>query len=170
MQENTTPQKKKMSIWLKIILGFFGVIFILGWIGSLSDPQPKTTSADVEPVIEANETKMEAPEPAIEVNEVTEEAKTDEEDPYYMMHIAFEGMPEIEDFKPQLDVVMERYGMEINRGNLLKVANALVVMRKESKVGVTEAEILKHVYQKGTSKITIAEQIGLSATILETNK
>lgn len=102
--------------------------------------------------------------------ETAQATQADQEDPYYIMHIAFEGMPEIEDFKPQLDAVMERYDMEINRDNLLKVANALVVMRKESKVGVTEAEILKHVYQKGTSKISIADQIGLSATILETTK
>ena len=54
MQENTTPPKKKMSIWLKIVLGFFAVIFVLGWIGSLSDHQPKNTSAQPEPTSEAN--------------------------------------------------------------------------------------------------------------------
>lgn len=53
MTENTTP-KKKTPTWIKIILGFFAVILILGWIGSLSDPQPKTNAADPEPVTEAN--------------------------------------------------------------------------------------------------------------------
>jgi hypothetical protein len=54
MQENTTPPKKKMSIWIKIILGFFAVIFILGWIGSLSDTQPSSTLSEPESASEAN--------------------------------------------------------------------------------------------------------------------
>jgi maltose-binding protein MalE len=95
---------------------------------------------------------------------------TDSEDPYYMMHIAFEGMPEIEEFKPMLDAVMERYGIESNRENLLKVGNVLVTLRKESKVGVTEAELLKHIYQRGSSQVTFPEQAGASAVILEKTK
>jgi hypothetical protein len=91
-------------------------------------------------------------------------------DPYEMMHHAFIGTPEIEDFKPMLDDVMERYKMPITDENALKVGNMLVALRKDSKVGVTEMDILKHIYQKGSANISLAEQAGISAAELETTK
>lgn len=93
-----------------------------------------------------------------------------EKDPYEIMHIAFEGSPEIDEIKSLLEVVMDNFSFPKTDENRLKLANGLVVLRKASTVGVTEMDILKHIYQHGTNKISLAEQLGLSATILETSK
>jgi hypothetical protein len=99
---------------------------------------------------------------------LTEQEKIEQS--YGMMHTAFEGNPEIEEFKPMLDDVMTTYGYEINEKNLNAVGSALLELKKASKVGVTEMEILKHIYQKGTDKISFADQAGLSAATLELTK
>lgn len=92
------------------------------------------------------------------------------DDAYQKIHIAFEGMPEIEKVKPLLDAVMERYNIVINNDNVLKCANVLVVMKNNSKVGVTEMDILKHMYQTGNSSVDYATQAAISATYLEQTK
>lgn len=86
------------------------------------------------------------------------------------IHIAFDGMPDEESVKKLIEAVMHRYGIIINNENTLRVANVLVTLKNESKVGVTEMDILKHIYQKGTNQLQFSEQAALSATILETNK
>lgn len=96
------------------------------------------------------------------------EGNTD--DAYEKIHLAFEGMPEVERVKPLLDAVMKRYNITINNSNVLKCANVLMVMKKASKVGVTEMEVLKHIYQKGTSTIDYPTQAAMSATYLEQSK
>ena len=94
----------------------------------------------------------------------------EEKDPYEIMHIAFEGYPEIVEIKPLLEAVMETYSFPKTDENRLKVGNMLVALRKASTVGVTEMEILKHIYQHGSNKISLPDQAGLSATLLEVDK
>jgi uncharacterized protein YpuA (DUF1002 family) len=89
---------------------------------------------------------------------------------YEMMEVAFENYPSKNDIQPMMESVMTRYELEINENNLQKVASMLVSLRKASKVGVTEMELLKHMYQNGSDKISLPDQAGLSATILETTK
>lgn len=93
-----------------------------------------------------------------------------DKDPYEVIHIAFEGFPDKEVVQPMLEEVMKRYNMAITNDNILKVGNMLIVLQKESKVGVTEMEILKHIYQKGSSSITLPEQAAISSLLLEQSK
>lgn len=93
-----------------------------------------------------------------------------EPDPYEKIHIAFEGMPEISELKPMLEDVMKRSNMEINNDNILKCANVLVVLRQNSKIGITEMQILKHMYQNGSSNMDYATQSAMSSLILEKTK
>jgi len=93
-----------------------------------------------------------------------------EPEPYEKIHIAFEGFPNIEVIKPLLESVMTRYNIIINNDNILKCANVLITLKNDSKVGVTEMDILKHIYQKGTSKIDYATQAAISYTYLESTK
>jgi len=95
---------------------------------------------------------------------------TQQQDPYYIMSVAFVGRPKEDVIKPLMEAVMKRYQLSINRDNLLKCASALVSLRKESTIGVTEMQILKHMYQKGVSKTTFPKQAALSASILELTK
>jgi len=93
-----------------------------------------------------------------------------DKDPYEVIHIAFEGFPDKEEVQPIMEAVIKRYNMTITNDNILKVGNMLVVLKKESKVGVTEMDILKHIYQKGSASVTLPEQAGISSTILEVTK
>lgn len=93
-----------------------------------------------------------------------------EKDPYEIMTVTFKGFPEIENIKPMLESVMETYNFAKTDDNRLKIANVLISLRKESAVGVTEMEILKHIYQHGSNKLTFPEQAGISATLLEIKK
>lgn len=92
------------------------------------------------------------------------------DDAYGKIHIAFEGMPDTEKVKPLLEAVMNRYNIVINNDNVLRCANVLVVLKKDSKVGVTEMDILKHMYQSGSSSVDYATQAAISATYLEQTK
>jgi hypothetical protein len=89
-------------------------------------------------------------------------------DAYEKIHIAFEGMPEISVVKPMLEDVMKRSNIEITNDNILKCANVLVVLRKDSKIGVTEMQILKHMYQNGRSSgMDYANQAAVSSFLIE---
>jgi len=78
-----------------------------------------------------------------------------------MMEVAFEGYPSTNDIKPMMESIMKKYDLEITEENLQKVASMLVSLRKASKVGVTEIELLKHIYQKGSDKISLPDQAGI---------
>lgn len=91
-------------------------------------------------------------------------------DAYEVMEVAFEGYPSKEKIQPMLEAVMTRYRMSIDNESLLHVANALVVMKNQSKVGVTEMDILKYVYQRGNSTDDLATNIAIAATVLEATK
>lgn len=81
--------------------------------------------------------------------------------------MVFTGRPDKEDIEPQLEAVMNLYNIPITDDNLLKIANMLYVLKKESKVGVTELQILKNIYQTGYTGNTLEYQAALSATLLE---
>lgn len=97
-------------------------------------------------------------------------SSSNEKDPYEMMQVAFEGSPEISKIKPMLEAILEKYDLPKTDEYRLKVGSMLVSLRKASAVGVTEMEILKHIYQNGSNKISLPDQAGLSATLLETSK
>jgi len=93
-----------------------------------------------------------------------------DKDPYEVMHVAFEGSPSISKIKPMIEAIMERYNMPKTNDNILKVGNMLVSMRQSSTVGLTEMELLKHIYVHGSDQVTLAQQAGISATLIETSK
>jgi len=94
----------------------------------------------------------------------------EEKDPYEIMEVAFEGYPEISKIKPMLEAVLEKYDLPKTDEYRLKVGSMLVSLRKESVLGVTEMEILKHIYQHGSNKISLPFQAAISATLLESRK
>ena len=61
-------------------------------------------------------------------------------------------------------------GVVLNEEYLEKAGSVLVTLRKQSKVGVTEMEILKHIYQNGLDNTNYQSQASLSFTTLELTK
>ncbi len=91
-------------------------------------------------------------------------------DAYTMMETAFEGSPRKSEIQPMMQKVMEMYGYQETEDNLQKFGSVLVTLRKESILGVTEMDILKHIYQFGNPNITFPEQAAISALYLEKHK
>jgi len=91
-------------------------------------------------------------------------------DAYEVMETVFEGRPEKKIVQPLMEAVLRRYYVQITNENVMKAANTLYVLKKESKVGVTEMEILRHMYQKGIKGRTFDVQAAYSYTYLEENK
>ncbi len=89
---------------------------------------------------------------------------------YELMETAFVGNPVKNDIQPMMERVMQRHKLDVNEENLQKVGSMLVTLRKASDAGVTEMEILEHIYQNGSDKLTLSEQAGISATLLESTK
>lgn len=95
---------------------------------------------------------------------------TDNIDEYEMVSTVFEGNHSREDIKPLVDKVLKMYDMPVNRENVLKISSAILDLKKESAVGVTEMDILKHIYQKGDPSIDFVEQVVISFNVLERSK
>lgn len=93
-----------------------------------------------------------------------------EKDPYEIMNVAFVGNPKISEIKPLMESVMDNYNLPQTNENKLKVGSMLVALRKSNTVGVTEMDILKHIYLYGSNKLTLPEQAGISSTLLITSK
>jgi hypothetical protein len=89
---------------------------------------------------------------------------------YTMMEVAFEGNPSTSDIQPLMEQVMKNYNLDVNEENLQKVASMLVSLRKKSLVSVTEMEILKNIYQKGSTEIPLPTQAAISLMNLEKTK
>lgn len=89
---------------------------------------------------------------------------------YEMMETAFEGFPDESEIKPMMEAVLKNYNMAITDDNLEKVASTLINLRKESKVGVTEMDILKHIYQNGSTANSFPDQAAISFLYLESTK
>ena len=93
-----------------------------------------------------------------------------EDDPYFKLHVVFVGMPEEDEIKPMMEAVMTTHNFTVNDENIIKFGSMLLTLRKNSKVGVTEMDILKHMYQNGSALNTIGEQGGISSYYLEKTK
>ena len=88
---------------------------------------------------------------------------------YEKIELAFIGHPNEEEIKPILDKVIEFHGGIINEDTRERSGNVLVSLRKSSKNGVTEMDILKHMAENGASELTFPNQAAISFTLLETN-
>ena len=91
-------------------------------------------------------------------------------DPYKILHRDFAGMPKKEDIKSMMEVVMKRHHFPIHEDNILRFGISLVALRNQSLAGVTEMDILKHMYQYGDTTKSLGEQCTVSAYILEKTK
>lgn len=89
---------------------------------------------------------------------------------YEMMEVVFIGKPKKATIQPLLEAVMKKYSLPVTEENLLRTSSALVSLRKSSAVGVTEMEILKHMYQQGPRGDSFANQAGMSSALLELTK
>ena len=89
---------------------------------------------------------------------------------YEKTQTAFENSPRKSEVKPIMEDVMETYNLEITDENIEKTASMLITLRKDSKVGVTEMDILKHMYQNGSKNNSLTDQAAISFTYLESTK
>jgi len=88
---------------------------------------------------------------------------------YEMLHVVFEGNPDKEALKRSMSAVMAKYGIDENYENLNRCGSALLSMSKSSAIGVTEMQILKHMYQQGDAAQSFPNQVAISAVLLEQN-
>ena len=82
---------------------------------------------------------------------------------------AFKGNPKAENVKELMDTVLKQCNMDITRDNVTHFANELVTKRKATKVGISEMDILKEMYQHGTSA-DLDTRLGTAAAKLEQRK
>lgn len=87
-------------------------------------------------------------------------------DPYELMNSVFIGNPEISEIKPLVEGVLKKYSLSATDEYRLKVGSMLVSLRKHNEGKITEMELLKHIYQHGSNRISLPDQAGFSATIL----
>jgi hypothetical protein len=149
------------------LLNFLTFLFLVSCAPSEHDPQEAKSDHTINKNLSFDSMKNDITN---NISTVASEAPTDGKDAYEIMHVAFVGSPDIESIRPMLESVMETYGFIKTDDNRLKIGNMLVTLRQSSAVGVTEMDILKHIYQYGSNAITLPEQAGLSATLLETSK
>jgi len=74
---------------------------------------------------------------------------------YKKMEIAFIGNPKESEIRPILDEVILHHGADLTERNREKSASVLVELRKSSKVGITEMDILKHMHNGGSEMIIV---------------
>lgn len=161
----TPEEKQKANKGCLTILAVAALIFGVWYFTKSNDKKEESTTQYVQP--ESNSSTSTAPSTQ---SSSSSSSSIADKDPYEVIHIAFEGFPDKEDVQPMLEVVMKRYDMTVTNDNIIKVGNMLVTLRQDSKVGVTEMEILKHIYQKGSSSLTLPEQAGISSVLLEQSK
>jgi len=162
----TPEEKQKANKGCLTILVVAAVILGIWYFTKSEDKKEESTTQYVQP--ESSSSTSTAPSTQSPSSSST--SSIADKDPYEVIHIAFEGFPDKEEVQPMLEAVMKRYGMTVTNDNIIKVGNMLVTLRQDSKVGVTEMEILKHIYQKGSSSITLPEQAGVSSVLLEQSK
>ena len=162
----TPEEKQKANKGCLTILVVAAVILGVWYFTKGNDKTEESTTQYVQP--ESSSSTSTAP--STQSSSSSSSSSIADKDPYEVIHIAFEGFPDKEEVQPMLEAVMKRYNMTVTNDNILKVGNMLVVLKKESKVGVTEMDILKHIYQKGSSSITLPEQAGISSVLLEQSK
>jgi len=86
---------------------------------------------------------------------------------FEMLPVVFEGNPSLESVKKLLSGVMDKYHLEVSYENINRCGSAVLSLREASAMGVTEMEVLKHMYQEGDESLSFPNQAGVSATILE---
>jgi len=89
-----------------------------------------------------------------------------------LMELAFEGNYNQEEIKSLLDKVLPLYGLESNEENYMSAGNVLVALRKESKVGLTEMDILHYMALTGAppANMKFPDMAAIAFTTLETSK
>lgn len=92
------------------------------------------------------------------------------EDPYYKICVVFVGQPKKQDVKSLLEAVMKKQNLIVTDENIIKAASCVLSLRKTSKIGLSEMQILKHMYRNSTSQLNFANQAAISFTLLETKK
>ncbi|QXP61537.1 hypothetical protein [Olleya sp. HaHaR_3_96] len=94
---------------------------------------------------------------------------TIEKTAYDKMEVAFIGNPMTSEIQPTLEKVMKFHGIEVTENNLERTGSVLVTLRKESKIKITEMDILNHMNKNGTSQLSFPEQAAISLFLLEAN-
>ncbi|WP_299288465.1 hypothetical protein [uncultured Mucilaginibacter sp.] len=89
---------------------------------------------------------------------------------YEKMHVVFTDKPSEETISKLMNPILTNYSLPIDEEHEEKFASALVSMKQQSAVGVTEMEILKYMYQHPDASSSLPEAIGKAATILEMRK
>ena len=117
-----------------------------------------------------NDEVVETSNPSSTTTESSTSSENTQPSAYGMMEVAFEGNPSTSEIQPMMEEVMKNYKLEVNEENLQKVASMLVSLRKESKVAVTEMEILKNIYQTGDRNVPLTTQAAISLMNLEQTK
>ena len=163
LKQLTPEEKQKGNKGCLTILAVAALIFGVWYFTKSNDKKEESTTQYVQP--ESSSSTSTA-----STQSSSSSSSIADKDPYEVIHIAFEGFPDKEDVQPMLEAVMKRYNMTVTNDNIIKVGNMLVTLRQDSKVGVTEMEILKHIYQKGSSSLTLPEQAGISSVLLEQSK
>lgn len=166
LKQLTPEEKQKANKGCLTILAVAALIFGVWYFTKSNDKKEESTTQYVQP--ESSSSTSTAP--STQSSSSSSSSSIADKDPYEVIHIAFEGFPDKEDVQPMLEAVMKRYNMTVTNDNIIKVGNMLVTLRQDSKVGVTEMEILKHIYQKGSSSLTLPEQAGISSVLLEQSK
>ena len=81
-----------------------------------------------------------------------------------MLHVVFESNPARGAIKKLVRAVMTKYNIEENYENMNRCGLALLIMKKSSTIGVTEMQILKHMYQYGDAAQTFQSGCNFSYT------
>ncbi|MBE9597993.1 hypothetical protein [Pedobacter sp. MC2016-24] len=86
---------------------------------------------------------------------------------YEMLHVVFEGNPDKKVLKKLISVMMAKQNIEENYENLNRCGSVFLSMKNSSAIGVTEMQILKHMYQVGDATQTFPNQAAISAVLVE---
>ncbi len=89
---------------------------------------------------------------------------------YEKMEVAFIGKPNKNEIQPILEKVMKFHGINVTEENLERTGSVLVTLRKESKSGITEMDILNHMNRNGVSQFSFPDQAAVSFTLLESTE
>lgn len=92
------------------------------------------------------------------------------EDAYDICEVAFVGKPERREMQVYIESVLNRYNMSIEYDNILKLGNALVELRKQNKVGITEMRLLRYLNESPIKGLQLGQELGYAATLLEINR
>jgi hypothetical protein len=85
----------------------------------------------------------------------------------YKCSSVFIGNPSESYLKNKMDTFMSLYRMQQTDDNYLKLGNALLTLRKDSKKGVTEVQILLLAIRLYRKNIDMGSCLGLAASNLE---